>query len=133
MPGATLIVAGLKAKLPFLRVMIVTVTLGCGVGVGVGRGVGRGVGVGVGRGLGVGVGVGRGGVVGVGVGRDVAVGVGVDVGVDPALVGVSVGAPETRADVGVRVGLLLLVLLPPQAASRVRMASPRRQNQASFP
>lgn len=140
-PGATLIEDGLKANLPFLSVMIETVTLGGGGGVGVGDGLG--VGVGDGRGRGVGVGVGRGGVVGVGVGRDrVGVGVGVDcdelvganVGVEPALVGVSVGALEMRAVVGVGVGLpVALPLLPPQAVISVNTASPSRQDQANFP
>jgi hypothetical protein len=135
--------AGLKAKLPFLRVMIVTVTLGGGVGVGEGFGVGVGEGFGVGVGEGFGVGVGCGGFVGVGVGLDaVAVGVGVDfdgvvgvdAGVEPALVGVSVGAPETRAVVGVGVGLLfVLLVLPPHAANRARITSPNRQNQAILP
>lgn len=137
-PGTMLIDAGLKANLPFLSVMIDTVTFGGGVGVGDGLGVG----VGDGLGLGVGVGVGRGGVVGVGVGCEVvAVGVGVDcdgvvgadVGVEPALVGVSVGALEMSTVVAVGVGLLfVLPLLPPQAATSVRMVSPNRQDQTNF-
>ena len=71
---------------------------------------------------------------GVGVGVDCGDVVGADVGVEPALVAVPVGAPEARAVVGVGVGLVfVLLVLPPQAASRVRMTSPRKQNQASLP
>ncbi len=54
------------------------------------------------------------------------------VGVEPALVGVLVGAITIDVFVGVGVGLLFVLLPPPQAATSVRIASPSRQNQASL-
>jgi hypothetical protein len=59
--------------------------------------------------------------------------VGADVGVEPALVGVPVGTSEMKVIVMVGVGLLFVLLLPPHAASRVGITSPRRQNQVSLP